>query len=159
MSEIYRKIYGVRFSANYGDTFRIVAICEVCLKKVEPPARVKNEGESGVASCDWCRAKNVMYQPKSVLPSPSDFALEWLTENDPDYDDYNDLPLDRVNLSENFSPVIVSSGDDYGDAVAVEKINEFTYRLLMSGGTRNVPPDDLKRMRARYLLKSGRKGS
>jgi hypothetical protein len=158
----YRKIYGVRYSENYDKDFRIAAICENCLKNIEPPARVKNDGLAAVGACDWCSAKNEMYRKENAAPSPSKKCtrfLETFTKNHPDYSDYNDLPIERVNLEENFSPVIASPEGEFDDAVAVEKFNDFTYRLIMPGGVRLVSPEDLIRMRARYLLKSGKKGS
>lgn len=55
-----RTIHGCKISKDYGETWRLFAICTECEDELEPPTMKKNTGVSGVRTCDWCGAVNVL---------------------------------------------------------------------------------------------------
>lgn len=59
---IYRPIVGARVSEDFGKSWKIHALCGICVKRFEPPTRVKNEGVAATQACDWCGALNEMFR-------------------------------------------------------------------------------------------------
>lgn len=47
-----RKCFGVKYSENHGETWRLVAICDECFHSIEPPNRASKIGDAGVNFCD-----------------------------------------------------------------------------------------------------------
>ena len=37
---------------------KLYSLCSECIKTIEPPTRIRNEGVSAVRRCDWCNARN-----------------------------------------------------------------------------------------------------
>lgn len=60
----FAKLFGAKVSVDHGETWRIFALCPACIKSVEPPLRVKNEGEAGALNCDWCGTYNESFEGK-----------------------------------------------------------------------------------------------
>lgn len=61
---IYRPIFGVKTSDNFGKTWRLAAVCDECRDSVQPPTMRKDLGDTGARSCDWCGARNEKDEPK-----------------------------------------------------------------------------------------------
>lgn len=61
-----RKIIGVKISDDFGKTWKPKAVCEECLKNIEPPTMVKTEIPAGTFTCDFCGVINVIYKPKKL---------------------------------------------------------------------------------------------
>lgn len=55
---IYRPIFGIKTSEDFGKKWRTAAVCDECRDSVEPPTLRKDLGVAGVRSCDWCGARN-----------------------------------------------------------------------------------------------------
>lgn len=53
-----RKFYGAEISEDFGTTWRIKALCAECVKKFEPPTRVKKSQSCGAKYCQGCNAIN-----------------------------------------------------------------------------------------------------
>lgn len=64
-----RKIIGVKISDDFGETWKIRALCEDCIKNFEPPKMVKREIEAGALTCDFCGAVNNVYRKRRVKGS------------------------------------------------------------------------------------------
>lgn len=58
---VYRPIEGVKISDDYGKTWKTRALCDECLRSIEPPMQRRKQGPAGAVNCDWCGAKNEMY--------------------------------------------------------------------------------------------------
>ncbi len=58
-----RKLFGAGISEDGGETWKLKSLCSECVKlsNFEPPTRVRVEGVSGILTCDFCGAKNEMY--------------------------------------------------------------------------------------------------
>lgn len=64
MSSLYKKpakVFGVQISEDFGKTWKVRALCDECIKSIEPPKIAKKEIEAGTYSCDWCGVMNEMY--------------------------------------------------------------------------------------------------
>lgn len=55
------KVFGVQISEDFGKTWRVRALCQNCISKIEPPKMAKKEIEAGTFTCDWCGVINEMY--------------------------------------------------------------------------------------------------
>jgi hypothetical protein len=58
---VYRPIEGVKISEDYGKSWKLRALCDECLRSIEPPMQRRKQGTAGAANCDWCGAKNELY--------------------------------------------------------------------------------------------------
>lgn len=52
-----RPLTAVKISDDHGNTWKLRALCSVCVDSVEPPVRLKRCGETGAGYCDWCGAR------------------------------------------------------------------------------------------------------
>lgn len=59
-----RRIRGVRISDDHGKTWKIRALCDDCFKNLDFHIRGITEGEAGAQRCDFCGARNVLYEGK-----------------------------------------------------------------------------------------------
>jgi len=59
---VYRPIIGARVSEDFGNSWKLFALCDECVKSIDVPKLVKREGAAGVQTCDWCGALNEMYR-------------------------------------------------------------------------------------------------
>lgn len=59
---VHRPIGAVRISRDYGKNWKLYALCDECLKTIEPLAMKKEAGTAGALNCDWCGALNEMYR-------------------------------------------------------------------------------------------------
>lgn len=55
---VYRPIYGVKTSEDFGKTWRLAAVCDECRASIQEPTLRKDLGGTGARSCDWCGARN-----------------------------------------------------------------------------------------------------
>lgn len=59
---VYRPIFGARVSEDFGNSWKLFALCDECVKSVDVPKMLKNEGAAGAQTCDWCGALNEIYR-------------------------------------------------------------------------------------------------
>ncbi|HEX8287850.1 MAG TPA: hypothetical protein VF556_07645 [Pyrinomonadaceae bacterium] len=55
-----REIIGVEISADYGENWKLHALCTDCLQEIEPPLQRHKLGAAHTKTCDWCGARNVI---------------------------------------------------------------------------------------------------
>jgi hypothetical protein len=55
-----REIIGVEISADYGENWKLFALCADCVKEIEPPLQRHKLGAAHSKNCDWCGARNII---------------------------------------------------------------------------------------------------
>lgn len=176
MGRPLREVYGVELTADEGASRRTAALCEPCILGIDGATTVTRGTLAGVRCCDWCGAINAAECADGeghrtrpiILRNESNWtagaasigelmAKDTISGGDVQNLAAEDLPTRSVMLEVEYSPVIPFPFGKLETAVEVEKINDYAYRYEYRSEVYTVSDEQLKEMRARYLVAHGEK--